>query len=108
MVFIIGIIILFLIYLNLDIKLIKISEIDNAELNLKVKVVGEVVKITNYKTGFQLLEVRDDSGNINVFVENEKKTGLNKLDKIIVAGKVSEYKDNLQIVAEKINRLNLN
>lgn len=104
---IIGIIVLFLLYLNLPVKLIKISEINNGFLNLKVKIVGEVVKISNYKAGFQILNVRDNSGDIDVLVDKEKIISLSKTDKIMVIGRVSEYKNNLQINAEKINKLSL-
>jgi len=104
---IIGIFILFLLLINLDIKIIKIKDITNELLNRKVKITGEVVRISNYKAGFQLLNVREDMKEIEIFVETGKNISLSKSDKIIVLGKVLEYENKLQIRAEKINRLNL-
>lgn len=91
----------------MPVKLVKINEIEDDLMYKKVKITGDVVKITNYKSGYQLLRIGDGSEEINVFIENGKSFDLKKSDKIIVTGKVQEYKNDIEIVAEKINKLNL-
>ncbi|VVB78651.1 OB-fold nucleic acid binding domain protein [uncultured archaeon] len=106
-VFLIGICLIIFLYFSTEPKIMKINEIDYDSLNLNVKIVGEISRLSSDKSGFQLLNVCDETGNISVFVENGEGRGLRKFDKIIITGRVQEYRDNFEIVADKINKLTI-
>lgn len=97
-----GIFTLLLLSNTLQLKLINISEISSKDLNKKVKIQGEIIKIKNYnQNNFQVIEIKDETGNIEFLISNSNLT-LNKTQNVIITGRVTQYKDRLQIQAEKI------
>ncbi len=97
---IVGIFALFLFAEKLEPKLIQISEISYLSIDKNIKIQGEIIKFKKTKST-NILQIKDQSGSINVILfEN-----LNNLEKgktIEIIGKVSEYKDELQIEAKKV------
>jgi RecJ-like exonuclease len=97
---ILGIIFLSLISNFFIPDLISISQINPDLLNQKVRVSGEIINLRTYDD-FQILTLEDHSGKIDVTCN----CNLSKDQDIEVLGKVSEYKENIQIEAEKIKKL---
>ncbi len=97
---IIGILFLLILSNIIEPKLIKISDINEYQINQKVKIEGTIKKLIKYND-FTILTLKDNEKEISVFVD--KVINLKKDKKIIVAGWVTEYKNKLQIRAEKIN-----
>lgn len=96
---IIGTIILIILSSTLEPKLIKIKNIKDLDLYKKIKIQGNITSIKNYND-FNILEINDNSGKINIIANG--KLNLTKNQAITVTGKITEYKDELQLQAEKI------
>ena len=84
---------------------IKIEKITSKELNKKVKIVGEIIKIKEYATNTRekqtVLTLKDNTGSIDIIIFDQ--TALTSTTKpITVMGRVSRYKEKLQIIPEKI------
>lgn len=96
---IIGIFILLLISEKTNLKTIPISEINPSMLDQTIKVNGKVEKIT--KTGLvSIIQLKDETSSIKVVAfEN---TTINKDDSLEVTGKVTSYKNELEIDSDKI------
>jgi len=95
-----GIALMLLLIQILEPELIGIEKINNKMLEKSVKIQGIVSKIEDKQT-FKILSVNDGTGNIDVLCKcNNKKIKENQ--KIIVKGKVQEYKEKLQSLADKI------
>jgi len=77
---------------------IKIKEIDETYLNQKIKISGHVSKIINIQ-GFQIITLNESK---EIEIINNKPKNISKNQKIIVIGKVQEYKNKLQISSEKL------
>ena len=95
----IGIFFLLVLTNFLEPKQINISEINNKLLDQKVKISGTIEKITDKQT-FQILEVKDSTGKIDVLCNC--KNNIKQNQKVIITGKIQEYKKQLQISADKI------
>ena len=97
----IGIFLLLLLSNILEPKLINIEQIDEKMLNRKVKVQGEIFNIRTYKdSDFQVISIKDETGKIDV--TTDKILNLTSNQGIMVVGSVQEYKQYLQIRADKI------
>jgi len=95
--------ILFLLILANTIKPIelKIKDITNKYLDKKVQAKGEIINIKTYKTqNFQVLTIQDNNNSIDVTLSHL--TNLIKYQNITVIGTVKQYKENLQIQADRI------
>ena len=99
-----GIIILITLMIIGEPQKMKITELDSGDLNKKVSVFGEIIKIRNYSK-FQIITISDLTGKIDVF--SEKTPPLKIGQKIKVDGKVEEYENRVQIRSIKICPLTL-
>jgi len=94
--------ILFILYIgeNFGLSKIDINQIDEnyLEKNVKIRGVIDNLYLGNKVT---IMNVKDNSGNIKV-VAFDNSTGLKEGMAIEVNGKVSEYKNELEIVSERI------
>jgi DNA/RNA endonuclease YhcR with UshA esterase domain len=98
---IIGIIILLLLTNTLEPTQIKIKNINENLLNKKVQIQGNITSIKTYKeSNFQIITINDSTGKIDITIDNP--INITKNQTIIAIGKVTEYKNNLQIQADKI------
>lgn len=94
-----GILFLLILANTLPIKQINIHEINNKNLDKKVKVQGTILNIKNYND-FQVISIKDSTGKIDITLD--KPTNLSNNNKITVIGSLTEYKQVLQIQADKI------
>ncbi len=94
---IIGIFLLLLLSNVLSPKAITLGEINDKMLNQKVKVHGEIFRIEDKGT-FKILSIKDETGKIDVTCECGNLTYQN----IEVEGTIKEYREYLQIQADKI------
>jgi len=95
----IGIFFLLILVNYLPIKYLEIKDINNNLLNKKITVSGKITNIKNYNN-FQVISLQDSSGKIDITFN--KILNLDKGDNLIATGRVREYKQYLQIQAEKI------
>jgi hypothetical protein len=93
-----GIILLLTISLTQEPKLVKINQINNNFLNQKIKTSGHVSRITNLNN-FQIITLNESK---EIEIINNHPKNLSKNQKIIIIGKVQEYKNKLQINSEKL------
>ncbi len=94
---IIGIIFLLTISLIKEPKLVKINQINSNFLNQKIKTSGQISRVINLDN-FQIINLNDS----NIEIINNHPKNLSKNQKIIIIGKVQEYKNKLQINCEKL------
>jgi hypothetical protein len=92
----IGIIILIIISIQ-EPRLIKITQINKNLLNQKIKTSGYVSRVTNFND-FQIITLNDS----DIEIINNHPKNLSKNQRIIVIGKIQEYKNRLQINSEKL------
>lgn len=97
----IGIFLLLLLSNILEPKLINIKEINTQLIERKVKIQGEIFNIKTYKeSDFQVISIKDKTGKIEITID--KIMNFKNNQTIIVLGRVVEYKEFLQIQANKI------
>lgn len=80
-------------------KLIEINKLDTSFINKQVQAKGNIKSIKSYDS-FQIITIEDSTGKISITLN--KLTNLTINQTITVVGKVTEYKNNLQIQANKI------
>lgn len=95
-----GIILLFIISENISINKISIDRIDESYIGRSVRFLGNVTKISSGEK-FSSIEI---DGKILVVLFD--KVNLTKGDKIEVIGKVDEYKNKTEVVADSIRMMN--
>jgi len=99
----VGILTLLLIINIQEPPLIKISEINEKLLNKQIKVQGQIINTKNHANGFTILTIKDNENNQIQAICNcpniEQDTGVE------IIGKVEEYKNTLQIRADKIIKI---
>jgi len=93
--------ILFLLFIStLEPNLTNISEITSKDLNKKTKIQGQLINIKTINPDFQILTIKDSTKEIDITLDKSIK--ITKNQNLTIIGKVTEYKKNLQIQAEKI------
>ena len=96
-----GIIILLILTNTLQPTLKNIEDITTKDLNKKAKVQGIIINIKSFEeSNFQILTLSDSTGKIDI--TTNKILNLKKGQQITVVGRVTDYKQDLQIEAEKI------
>lgn len=96
-----GILLLLFLINTLQPKLTDIENINDKLLNKKVQVQGTISNIKAYKnSNFQVITIKDPTGEIDI--TTSQILNLTKEQNITVIGVINEYKQNLQIQAEKI------
>lgn len=105
-----GIIILLILTNIIEPKQTSINEIKIKDLNKKVKIHGKIENIKtiendNTRESFQILTIFDKTREIDVVFNAKPNSNLLNLKTnqyITIIGRVTQYKDKLQIQAEKI------
>lgn len=93
--------ILLLLFLsNLQPKLSAISQLQNSSLNSLIRIQGKIIQTKQIQPDFYILTIQDETGEIEVLLE--KNFASNKT--IEITGKLEEYKNKLQIQAERIQQ----
>jgi DNA/RNA endonuclease YhcR with UshA esterase domain len=98
-----GIFFLLFISNNISPKLMAIKEMSDLSINQRVQVMGSILSIKTYsKSDFQVLKISDSTGKIDILFNSRNNLNLSRNDSVIIIGRITEYKSNLQIQAEKI------
>jgi len=98
---VIGILLLLFLSSTIPPKKLSIIDINNNHLNKRVQVQGTIFSIKTYQdSDFQVISIKDQTGSIDI--TTNKIFNITKSQQINVIGKVKEYKQNLQIQADKI------
>ncbi|MAG02645.1 hypothetical protein CMI42_04880 [Candidatus Pacearchaeota archaeon] len=95
-----GIFLLLLLSNILEPPLRNINELSTKDIDKNVKVQGKITKIRNINEDFQILTISDQTGKIDITLNTNKQ--FKKDQNLIVTGRVSQYKNNLQIETDKI------
>ena len=98
-----GIFLLFFINILLEPKILTITEILNQEVETKIKIFGEIKKITTNEN-ITIINIKDETNSIKVILFEEIKN-LFIQDIIIVEGIIIEYRGEVEINAEKITKI---
>lgn len=97
----IGIILLLILSTALEPKLTPIENINIKNLNKKTKVQGTIFNIRSFEeTNFQIISIKDSTGKVDI--TTNKILELKNNQQITVTGTIKDYKQYLQIEAEKI------
>jgi RecJ-like exonuclease len=100
----VGIFMILLIVENTELSILKIKNITEKHLETKVKISGEITSIKE-TPGLLILQVKDPTGKIDVIIFKNKKINITKNIQVEIEGEIQEYKDKLQIAANKITLL---
>lgn len=101
-----GILLLFIISDSIEIKEFKIKELTKKEIEKTVKVKGTITRVTE-TPGLIIFNMRDNTGEITGIMFKEESINLTQGQKVEVKGKITEYKEKLEIQAEEIKTTNL-
>jgi len=81
--------------------LTSISNITPNQLNKNIKIQGKVISQKTFQnSNFQLINIQDKTGNITITLNNP--INISKNQSLIIIGRVIEYKNKLEIQANKI------
>ncbi len=99
---ILGILAILFISETSSISLSKVSDITKENLEEKVRVEG-YIKTIGDSPGLIILNLEDDNGTITVMLfKNEEEIALEKNQKVEIIGVLTEYKGQLEIIADQI------
>ena len=99
---ILGTILLIFLSNTLEPKLIEIKDIDAQKINSFVKVSGNITNIKDVEN-MLIINITDKSGSIKVILyRGDEIISLNKGMQIVVAGRIIEYKSQLEIEANSV------
>jgi len=96
-------ILLLIIVTELPAKPIQISEITKKDIGKKVKVQGKIKEIREQN---QIIKIKLENSNIEIIIFTKNFLSLKQDHEIVIEGKVDIYKNNIQIIADKISRVN--
>lgn len=97
----VGILILLIILDKIDVSSSNINAINKTLSEKQVKIKGEITRITE-TPGLYIINVKDNTGNIDVIVFKEEKLELEKGAIIQVEGQITEYQGKMEIIAKKV------
>src|SRR3989344_6166793 len=80
-----------------EIKLTKIQDLNKEQLETKVKVEGTILSIQE-TPGLYILKIKDTSATIPLVIFKEDPLNLERGLQIEVIGKLTEYKNELEII----------
>ena len=96
-----GILLLLFLLNILPPRQLTINQITPKLLNKQVEIIATISNIKTYENSdFQVISINDSTGKIDVTLN--KILSLQKNQQIVVIGKVTQYKENLQIQTEQI------
>ncbi len=100
----IGIILLLFLSQKIDASAYQISDISTKNIDEKIKINGVATKITEKPT-VTFITLKDDTGTITVVIFNKEKLNIKSGNNIQVYGKISEYKGQLEVIADSIKKV---
>jgi len=96
-----GIFLLLFILEFSEVKPFQIKDISEEQLELQVKIQGEIISIKE-TPGLYILKIDDLTETLTVIIFKEEPINIKKGMYVEITGKVQEYKDELEIIADKI------
>ncbi|MBR9705077.1 hypothetical protein GOV12_06710 [Candidatus Pacearchaeota archaeon] len=102
-IFSISLLILLILINTIEPNLSKINQLKSYEIFKKIKITAYVTKINNYND-FTIIKVKDKTGSINIFTDIQN-LNISKNQNLMITGKITEYKEDIQITAEIIKVL---
>jgi DNA/RNA endonuclease YhcR with UshA esterase domain len=78
-----------------------LNEITKDQLDSLIKVEGEVTKVTK-TPGLLILNIKDNTGTTEVIAFTSQESLIEKGMKVEVTGRVQEYQNKLEIIADEI------
>ena len=97
----VGILILLIILDKIDVSGSNINAINKTFLDKQVKIKGEITRIAE-TPGLYIMNVKDNTGNIDVIIFKEDILDLEKGNVVEIEGQVAEYQSKMEIIAKKI------
>ena len=82
----------------------KISEINKDQIETKIKTQGTITSIKE-TPGLYILTIKDSNSIITTIVFKEEQIALTKNSLVEIEGKIQEYQNELEIIADKITEL---
>mgnify|MGYP001576164754 CR=1 FL=1 len=98
---VIGTFLILLISEYSEVELTKIQELNKKQLETRVRVEGTILSVRE-TPGLYILKIKDSSASIPIIVFKEESLELERNAQIEVIGKLTEYKNEFEIIAEKI------
>lgn len=96
---IIGILSLLIINNFIELPISTISEINEKTLNENIRIIGDSSNIKHFENNFTTFSIQDETGKLTIICNCPDIKNQQHLE---ITGKVSKYKENLQIQADKI------
>jgi len=84
-----------------EIKSYQIQNITKSQLDTQIKIQGTITSIKE-TPGLYILNVKDNSSIIPIIIFKESPLNLKKDMQVEITGKVQEYQDKLEIIADEI------
>ncbi|MDI6807162.1 MAG: OB-fold nucleic acid binding domain-containing protein [Candidatus Aenigmarchaeota archaeon] len=101
-----GLVLLFFISQTLELPPTAINLLTIDDIGKNIKICGEITSRFVSKTNHVFLQLKDDTGKIDVIIFNNTAEKLNAYElnqsKICVIGSVDEYENKLEIIVKKI------
>lgn len=101
----IGILMILFIVQKYEVPNYTIEDIDKSMLNEMVSVKGQINRITE-TPGLYIINLEDSTGEITVVIFKEEDLDILEGNLIEVEGEVTEYKNEVEIIAKEIKVLN--
>lgn len=98
-----GLVILFFVSKNLESVRTDIGDITIDDVGKRLRVCGNITSL-HFSKGHVFLDLQDSTDSIDITVFNSTKTDIQfeRNQQICVLGTVTEYKSNLEIIADKV------
>ncbi|MBI2105562.1 OB-fold nucleic acid binding domain-containing protein [Candidatus Woesearchaeota archaeon] len=84
-----------------EVELQEIKDLKKDQLETRIKIQGKLLA-TRETPGLYILTITDNTAVIPVIIFKEDELELEKNKQFIVTGKLTEYKNELEIIAEEI------
>tara|TARA_Y100000310_G_scaffold298572_1_gene332614 strand:+ start:4636 stop:4995 length:360 start_codon:yes stop_codon:yes gene_type:complete len=102
-----GIFVLYVVSDNIKIKELSLDEINDEAIGNMVKVLGKVERVTELDKVTFIDVSQPSTAKVVVFREKEKDDtlGLEQDDYVEIIGKIEDYEGEMEIIAERIRRV---
>ncbi len=98
-----GILILLIYSENITLEAKNIINITKKDIDKQTRVIGQVTRITDLP-GLTILNLKDKTSEIPIVIFKEDKLPIKQKDLLEIEGKITEYKGELEIIADKITK----
>ena len=86
-----------------------IKQIDKSKIDNQIELEANIDSIIKTKSNTQIIKISDQTGSINliIFPSTNVQTELNKNQKIIIIGRVTQYNNQLELILEEPQNLKI-